>query len=447
MSDSDSSPAQPASCSTMPNQDVANAIDAMETKDTLENGLLQICNLSRNSRTTKFASSEWFLHERACPLSSIRVAGIDRDIPIPISKEDMLLLKAHAQQAPFGFGQQTLMDQTVRDAWQVDGRNVWSESQPSFFQRTVQTMVLTSLRSQLGLATYTMDVHATLYKVLLYEEGGHFLSHRDTEKEPGMFGTYLLQIPVEDGHEDGQLHIRHLGQEVVVDTSTQSASAAFQEVMFYADCEHELKGVTRGRRCVLAFNLSWRATASDNVAGKKRAIDVDEDESSEEEEEEEDSESEEEEEDSEEDDEEEEDSEAEELLEVPTSSKQSSKQINSSNNSSSSSKKAAAKPEAQPATTTSNKKGPKAIVQQAKVAKQSESLVGVAGLRLGTSPPQPSLSFKREFYIRARSLDSARHHCCGCPVALRDPSSVTDTCGALHGGGESGSRSGEGMTM
>eukprot|EP01033_Poteriospumella_lacustris_P000702 gene702-497_t len=51
----------------------------------------------------------------------------------------------------------------------------------------------------------------------------------------------------------------------------------------------------------------------------------------------------------------------------------SSKQNNSSNNSSSSSKKAAAKPEAQPATTTSNKKGPKAIVQQAKVAKQSEA--------------------------------------------------------------------------
>lgn len=116
---------------------------------------------------------------------------------------------------------------------------------------------------------------------------------------------------------------------------------------------------------------STNSKTTANVTGKKRAIDVDEDESSEEEEEE-DSESEEDEEDSEEDDEEEEDSEAEELLEVPTSSKQSSKQNNSSNNSSSSSKKAAAKPEAQPATTTSNKKGPKAIVQQAKVAKQSE---------------------------------------------------------------------------
>eukprot|EP01040_Poterioochromonas_malhamensis_P023567 gene23567-28942_t len=167
------------------------------TSEKLKSELSRIRKLADNLCPTTFAASTWLHNERICPLSSIRVAGIDRDIPIPISKEDMLLLKAHAQQAPFGFGQQTLMDQTVRDAWQVDGRNVWSASEPSFFQHTVQSMILTSLKKHLGLDTYTMDVHATLYKMLLYEEGGHFLPHRDTEKEPGMFGTFLLQIPVE----------------------------------------------------------------------------------------------------------------------------------------------------------------------------------------------------------------------------------------------------------
>jgi hypothetical protein len=135
-------------------------------------------------------------------------------------------------------------------------------------------MILTSLKKHLGLDTYTMDVHATLYKMLLYEEGGHFLPHRDTEKEPGMFGTFLLQIPVEGGHVGGQLCIRHLGKTVPINTSKHSAGAAFQEVMFYADCEHELKEVTRGRRCVLAFNLSWRAAEIDNMVGKKRKLPV-----------------------------------------------------------------------------------------------------------------------------------------------------------------------------
>lgn len=251
--------------------------NATQATETIENQLLGICKVSRSSRPTKFAASSWLQHERACPLSSIRVAGIDRDIPIPISTSDMSLLKEQAGRAPFGFGPQTVTDQTVRDAWQIDGRNVWSESQPSFFQHAVQLTILTSLKEQLGLDTDTWDVHATLYKMLLYEEGGHFLPHRDTEKEPGMFGTYLLQLPVEGGHEGGQLCVRHRGEEVVVDTSTQSSSAAFQEVMFYADCEHELKVVTGGRRCVLAFNLNWRTrptVTSDQKISRKLPADI-----------------------------------------------------------------------------------------------------------------------------------------------------------------------------
>jgi hypothetical protein len=38
-------------------------------------------------------------------------------------------------------------------------------------------------------------VHANLYKLLLYEAGGHFTVHRDTEKEEGMFGTLVIQLP------------------------------------------------------------------------------------------------------------------------------------------------------------------------------------------------------------------------------------------------------------
>lgn len=279
MSTAESTSPPPTQCNSFavpsnPNREVESAVDATVTRDTMERELLEICMLSRKSRPTTFAALDWLLDEHACPLSSIRVAGIDRDILIPISKEDMLLLKEQAERAPFGFGPQTVLDQTVRDAWQVDGRNVWSVSEPSFFQRTVQTMILTSLKKNLGLDTHTMDVHATLYKMLLYEEGGHFLPHRDTEKEPGMFGTFLLQIPVEGGHDGGQLCIRHRGQEVTVDTSTQSTSTAFQEVMFYADCQHELKEVTRGKRCVLAFNLSWRATGADHTVGRKRKLSV-----------------------------------------------------------------------------------------------------------------------------------------------------------------------------
>jgi hypothetical protein len=38
-------------------------------------------------------------------------------------------------------------------------------------------------------------VTAVLYKLLLYEEGGFFKTHRDTEKADGMFATLVLQLP------------------------------------------------------------------------------------------------------------------------------------------------------------------------------------------------------------------------------------------------------------
>lgn len=133
-------------------------------------------------------------------------------------------------------------------------------------------MVLQSLDSQLGLDTSALDVHATLNEMVLYEEGDHSLPRRNIAKAPGVFGTYLLRLPVEGGHEGGELCIRHNGELVTIDTSMHSTGAAFQQVMVYADCKHERTPVTRGRRCVLAFHLSWRAKTVHDERIKKRTL-------------------------------------------------------------------------------------------------------------------------------------------------------------------------------
>jgi hypothetical protein len=72
----------------------------------------------------------------------------------------------------------------------------------------------------LGLSDYSDDPHPTtisniearLYKLLLYEQGGHFSAHQDTEKERGMVGTLVLQLPCEQGHSRGTLTVRHKGR-------------------------------------------------------------------------------------------------------------------------------------------------------------------------------------------------------------------------------------------
>ena len=49
--------------------------------------------------------------------------------------------------------------------------------------------------TQLGLDE-DEEVAVNLYKMVLYKKDGHFKPHRDTEKEPGMFGTLIIQLPV-----------------------------------------------------------------------------------------------------------------------------------------------------------------------------------------------------------------------------------------------------------
>lgn len=99
------------------------------------------------------------------------------------------------------------------------------------------------------------DIYPELYKLLLYEKGQHFVSHRDTEKLPGMFATLVIMLP--SSYEGGILVVRHQGQEKCIDLSSQNAfKICF--AAFYADCLHELLPVTKGYRLCLIYNLVYR---------------------------------------------------------------------------------------------------------------------------------------------------------------------------------------------
>jgi len=90
------------------------------------------------------------------------------------------------------------------DAAQVTIGSTW---QP-VLKRTVE-----SVASSLGLSDGAAgSIQARLYKLLLYEQGGHFSAHQDTEKERGMIGTLVVQLPTAQGHTGGSLTVRHKGK-------------------------------------------------------------------------------------------------------------------------------------------------------------------------------------------------------------------------------------------
>ncbi|HLH54845.1 MAG TPA: 2OG-Fe(II) oxygenase [Verrucomicrobiae bacterium] len=192
------------------------------------------------------------------PLPKIEIEGVGV-LSFPVPEEQARKLIQQAERAPYGRGPETVFDTTVRKVWQlspqkarISGRS-WEES----FARIISQVAG-------GLGCAKAKVSAELYKVLIYDKGGFFRAHRDTEKEAGMFGTLVIVLP--SFHRGGELVVRHAGREVELDLSSAEVSE-LTFAAFYADCEHEVRPILEGNRVCLVYNLiQQRANAGAKAA-------------------------------------------------------------------------------------------------------------------------------------------------------------------------------------
>jgi len=187
-------------------------------------------------------------------MPTIDVQGVGR-IAFPILPVQAERLVAIAEEAPYGRGEETVVDREVRRTWQVDSAKVriggrhWDNT-------------LAGLVADIALALGVGEpVAADFYKLLVYDTGSFFLDHRDTEKAPGMFATMVLMLP--STHSGGELVIKHLDREVVLDARPEEPSE-IGFAAFYADCVHEVRPVETGCRLTLVYNLRF--------IGKGRAL-------------------------------------------------------------------------------------------------------------------------------------------------------------------------------
>jgi hypothetical protein len=188
--------------------------------------------------------------EAPMPRLEVEGAGLI-SFPVPAGQiHDVIRV---ATRAPYGRGEDTILDESVRRVWQVpaDRVKIGGGSWNATLAR-----ILGTVASGLGCAPEA--VQAELYKLLVYDEGGFFKVHRDTEKAGGMFGTMVIVLPCP--HEGGELVIRHAGRATTVELSTREVSE-LRFAAFYADCEHEVLPVRGGNRVCLIYNLIQRAAA------------------------------------------------------------------------------------------------------------------------------------------------------------------------------------------
>jgi len=176
-------------------------------------------------------------------------------LPI-ITKEQAFDLIQHCSKAPYGKGEATLYNDVVRNTWQLNPEQ-FRITNPKWNQM-IGHLLDDKVKSGLGVPSST-PITCTLYKLLLYEEGGHFDFHRDTEKEDKMFGTLVVQLP--SVYEGGEIVVQHGNSEVKYDHSQNAWFTPFY-FSFYSDCKHCVKPVTSGYRLCLVYNLMYSGVSS-----------------------------------------------------------------------------------------------------------------------------------------------------------------------------------------
>jgi predicted 2-oxoglutarate/Fe(II)-dependent dioxygenase YbiX len=175
----------------------------------------------------------------------LEVEGVG-PVALPLLPMQAEQLVAVAEHAPYGRGEDTLVDTDVRRTWQIGADRVRIGGK--HWARTLDA-ILARVAEGLGVAE---PITAEFYKLLVYDQGCFFVRHRDTEKVSGMFATLVIVLP--SMSTGGELVVGHKGREVRLDLRCEDPSeVAF--AAFYADCVHEVRPVTGGCRLTLVYSV------------------------------------------------------------------------------------------------------------------------------------------------------------------------------------------------
>lgn len=103
----------------------------------------------------------------------ITVEGVG-PIQLPLNPETARAIAQACHQAPFGRGEETVIDTSVRNTWELNPAK-FSITEPRW-NKDLMPRVLATVQHELGVST---AFHGQLYKMLLYEKGAMFKVHRE----------------------------------------------------------------------------------------------------------------------------------------------------------------------------------------------------------------------------------------------------------------------------
>ncbi|KAL9655062.1 hypothetical protein ABK040_008844 [Willaertia magna] len=198
---------------------------------------------------------------------------VDNEDMGDILKLDIEKLKAKAKPSPFGKGQETVFDENIRKAseitsdrmkFKLKGSYVRASSSGDNPRTPIEDHIVseTCVMSRGG-QPFTMK----LYKLCIYEEGGHFKEHIDTLHGPDHVGTAVVCLPSK--HEGGDLVVWKGKTEKRFSFADKSESGVTWAA-FYTDCKHLVEPITSGTRIVLQYDLFGNEDESPELIVKEK---------------------------------------------------------------------------------------------------------------------------------------------------------------------------------
>ncbi|KAI8295913.1 hypothetical protein K4K56_009440 [Colletotrichum sp. SAR 10_98] len=156
--------------------------------------------------------------------------------PLPLTPSDAEVIKAACREAPFGKGEDTVVDTSVRKTWELN-------------------------HTQFQLIN--PEWAGFLQKVYLKADGRWWTRrHKDSEKEPGMVGTLVICLPSE--HQGGDVHLAFSSDQRVFSTAPTS-TFDITTLAWFSDVTHEVKGLTSGYRLALTYNIVQNGSAKQSA--------------------------------------------------------------------------------------------------------------------------------------------------------------------------------------
>ncbi|KAJ7193826.1 hypothetical protein GGX14DRAFT_405192 [Mycena pura] len=215
----------------------------IQTKSTLSKKLEKLTAVLSTAFRI-YADNHWMEEQ------TIKIAGEDAGT-IWAPKVDVILSKSTA--SPFGKGDETVLDPEYRNGREVVAADV---ELGSFPENDINEAIQKAL-----FPGESRKVSLSLYKLAIYEKGGHFDWHRDTTHSDDHHATVLVALNT--SWSGGDLKLRRENVTVSPDMHTKmvklwaggTGRETLGAVAFFTDIEHMVEPVTEGVRIILQFDV------------------------------------------------------------------------------------------------------------------------------------------------------------------------------------------------